>query len=188
MHFVGSKGLLFVLFCFNLSAFFFFFLIVFPIQCRVFSSRRSLRFVNVWLLRFLLSVSDVQPDVLSASSSFCSIHTAPLTPFRSLHQCPTATPTLRKIITPGKHKQLFLESHNAKEKTNIWSWKKIFSVIIILRNGRKRNLKTLSKIPWRRELQPNPVFLPGKPHVQRSLVGDSPRGCKRLRLDLPTEQ
>ena len=58
----------------------FFFLIVFPIQCRVFSSRRSLRFVNVWLLRFLLSVSDVQPDVLSASSSFCSIHTAPPPP------------------------------------------------------------------------------------------------------------
>ena len=53
---------------------------MFPIQCRVFSSRRSLRFVNVWLLRFLLSVSDVQPDVLSASSSFCSIHTAPPPP------------------------------------------------------------------------------------------------------------
>ena len=79
VHFVGSKGLLFVLFCFNFSAYFFF-LIVFPIQCRVFSSRRSLRFVNVWLLRFLLSVSDVQPDVLSASSSFCSIHTAPPPP------------------------------------------------------------------------------------------------------------
>ena len=38
------------------------------------------------------------------------------------------------------------------------------------------------KIPWRRifsegERQPTPVFLPGKPQGQRSLVGYSPRGC-----------
>ena len=30
------------------------------------------------------------------------------------------------------------------------------------------------KIPWRRELQPNPVFLPGKSHGQRSLEDYSP--------------
>lgn len=110
MHFVGSKGLLCSVFFFFFFSFSFFFLtfqptflfcfvfpIVFPIQCRVFPSHRSLRFVNVWLLRFLLSVSDVQPDVvLSASSSFCSIHTGPLppTPFRSLYLSPTATSTL----------------------------------------------------------------------------------------------
>ena len=29
------------------------------------------------------------------------------------------------------------------------------------------------KIPWRREWQPTPVFLPGKSHGQRSLVGYS---------------
>ena len=34
------------------------------------------------------------------------------------------------------------------------------------------------KIPWRRKWQPTPVFLPGKSHVQRSLAGYSPRGCK----------
>ena len=34
------------------------------------------------------------------------------------------------------------------------------------------------KIPWRSKWQPTPVFLPGKPHGQRSLVGYSPRGCK----------
>ena len=27
------------------------------------------------------------------------------------------------------------------------------------------------KIPWKREWQPAPVFLPGKPHGERSLVG-----------------
>ena len=31
---------------------------------------------------------------------------------------------------------------------------------------------------WRRAWQPTPVFLPGKPHEQRGLVGYSPRGCK----------
>ena len=36
------------------------------------------------------------------------------------------------------------------------------------------------KIPWGRKWQPTPVFLPGKSHWQRSLVGYSPRGCKEL--------
>jgi len=34
------------------------------------------------------------------------------------------------------------------------------------------------KIPWRRKWQPTPVFLPGKSHGQRSLVGYSPWGRK----------
>ena len=32
----------------------------------------------------------------------------------------------------------------------------------------------VGKIPWRRKWQPTPVFLPGKSHGQRSLVGYSP--------------
>ena len=32
--------------------------------------------------------------------------------------------------------------------------------------------------PWKTELQPIPVFLPGESHGRRSLVGYSPRGCK----------
>ena len=43
------------------------------------------------------------------------------------------------------------------------------------------------KIPWRRKWQPIPVFLPGKSHGQRSLVGYSPGGCKRARQDLATK-
>jgi len=39
----------------------------------------------------------------------------------------------------------------------------------------------LVKIPWRRAWQPTPVFLPGKAHGQRSLVGYSPWGCKESR-------
>ena len=36
----------------------------------------------------------------------------------------------------------------------------------------------VGKIPWRREWQPTPGFLPGESHGQRSLVGYSPWGHK----------
>ena len=36
----------------------------------------------------------------------------------------------------------------------------------------------VGKIPWRRKWQPTPVFLPGKSHGQRSLVGYGPCGRK----------
>ena len=36
----------------------------------------------------------------------------------------------------------------------------------------------VGKIPWRRAWQPTPVFLPGEPHGQKSLVGYSPQGHK----------
>ena len=36
------------------------------------------------------------------------------------------------------------------------------------------------KIPWSRKWQPAPVFLCGKFHGQRSLVGYSSQGCKEL--------
>ena len=38
----------------------------------------------------------------------------------------------------------------------------------------------IGKIPWRRKWQLMPVFLPGKPHGQRSLEGHSPWGYKQL--------
>ena len=37
----------------------------------------------------------------------------------------------------------------------------------------------IGKIPWRRAWQPTPVFLPGEPHGQRSLVGYSLWGHKQ---------
>ena len=40
------------------------------------------------------------------------------------------------------------------------------------------------KIPWRRKQQLTPVFLPGKSHGQRNLVGYSPCGCIRVGHDL----
>ena len=38
----------------------------------------------------------------------------------------------------------------------------------------------VGKMPWRRKWKPIPVFLPGKSHGQRSLLGYSPWGCKEL--------
>ena len=46
----------------------------------------------------------------------------------------------------------------------------------------------VGKIPWRRTWQSIPVFLPGKSCGQRSLVGYSPWGRKRVGHDLVTKQ
>ena len=42
------------------------------------------------------------------------------------------------------------------------------------RHKRHRFDPWVGKIPWKRAWQPNPVFLPGESHAQRSLVGYSP--------------
>ena len=42
--------------------------------------------------------------------------------------------------------------------------------------------------PWRRKWQPTEVFLPGRSHGQRSLVGYSPWGHKRVRQNCGTKQ
>ena len=54
---------------------------------------------------------------------------------------------------------------------------------IRLPNRRCRFDSWVSKISWRRKLQPTPVFLLGKSHGQRSLVGYSPWGRKRVGHD-----
>ena len=56
---------------------------------------------------------------------------------------------------------------------------------ICLQSGRPGFDPWVGKIPWRRKWQPIPVFLPGKSHGQRSLVGYSPWGRKELDM---TEQ
>ena len=44
---------------------------------------------------------------------------------------------------------------------------------------RRSFFNTVRKISWRREWQPTPVFLPGKFHGQRSLVGYDQWGHKQ---------
>ena len=55
-------------------------------------------------------------------------------------------------------------------------------------NGRLRFDPWVWKIPWKRKWQPTSVLWPGKFHGQRSLVGYSPWGHKRVRQDLETKQ
>ena len=46
--------------------------------------------------------------------------------------------------------------------------------------GDLNSIPGLGRFPWRRARQPTPVFLAGKSHGQRSLVGYSPCDCKEL--------
>ena len=49
---------------------------------------------------------------------------------------------------------------------------------LCLQCGRPKLDAWVGKLPWRRKWQPTPVFLPGKFHGWRSLVGYSPWGHK----------
>ena len=42
----------------------------------------------------------------------------------------------------------------------------------------------VGSVPWRRKWQPTPVFLSGKSHGQRSLMGYSPWGLKEADINL----
>ena len=49
---------------------------------------------------------------------------------------------------------------------------------LVCQVGDSGSIPKVGKIPWRRKWQPTPVFLPGKSHGQRSLVGYGPWGRK----------
>ena len=46
--------------------------------------------------------------------------------------------------------------------------------------GNTSSIPGPGKIPLKRKWQPAPIFLPGKSHGQRSLVGYSPWGSERI--------
>ena len=79
----------------------------------------------------------------------------------------------------------FLENHSswwwlAQYESSlevIWEW---HFIIICLQCGRPECDPCVCKVPWRREWQLTPVFLPGKFHGQRKLAGYSPWDCKEL--------
>ena len=55
--------------------------------------------------------------------------------------------------------------------------------------GEAGNDPWVGKTPWKRKWQPTPLFLPGKSHGQRSLVGYSTGvGYKRVGYNLVAEQ
>ena len=65
-----------------------------------------------------------------------------------------------------------------KEGIYVYVWAS--QVVLVVKNlpGDLGLIPGLGKIPWRREWQPTPVFLPGESPGQRSLAGYSPWGCK----------
>ena len=72
----------------------------------------------------------------------------------------------------------FLDWHGKK---NICTLLKILSYQLcpMAKYSRRHGFDSwVRKIPWRRKWQSTPVFLPGKSHRQRNLVGYSPWGCK----------
>ena len=54
--------------------------------------------------------------------------------------------------------------------------------------GNLGSIPRSGRFSWRRKWQPTPVFLPGKSHEQRNLVGYSPWGHKRVRENLLTKE
>ena len=56
-------------------------------------------------------------------------------------------------------------------------------MIIYLQCRKPRFDPWAGKIPWRKGWLPTLVFLPGKPHGQRSLVGLQSMGLQRVRRD-----
>ena len=72
-------------------------------------------------------------------------------------------------------REISLYGHNYTKYFTVglpWQWK------ICLHCKRPWFNPWVRKIPWRREWQPTPVFLPGESHGQRSLVGYRPCGSK----------
>ena len=53
-------------------------------------------------------------------------------------------------------------------------------VVVCPQCGRPGFSPCVAKIPWRRNWQPTPVFLPEESHGWRSLAGHSQWGCKEL--------
>ena len=81
-----------------------------------------------------------------------------------------------------------------KKKKDSWAWRiKVFhnqyltltirwhshkeSTCQCRRHKRLDLIPEWGRFPWSKKRQPTPVFLPGKFHEQRSLVGYSPWGC-----------
>ena len=56
------------------------------------------------------------------------------------------------------------------------------------KTGDVRWIPGSKKTPLEKERATTPVFLPGKSHGQRSLVGDSPLSCKIVGHGLVTKQ
>ena len=77
---------------------------------------------------------------------------------------------------PGFSWALFTKRATVLHRWFVWRW--CSGKEPAWQCSRQRFHPWVWKMPWRRKWQPTPVFLPGKSHGLRSLVGYSPWGCK----------
>ena len=83
-------------------------------------------------------------------------------------------------------KIIYLDNIFCELEKNISCFIKWGVLLASLMSQRVKNLgldPCVGKIPWSRAWQPTLVFLPRESHGQKSLVGYSPWGCKRVRQD-----
>ena len=84
------------------------------------------------------------------------------------------------------------DSNNSNRAPIFWGFLFLSTYYVLGASLIAKSIKTLPALqetgvrflgqedPLEKEMQPTPVFLPGKSHGQRSLVGYSPWGCKEL--------
>ena len=120
---------------------------------------------------------------ITRSNRFKYHHLEPHTHILILMLCYTLKSTLSSLPRDkGKSKkQLFILFLSISKK--LAQWQRIH-----LQWKRCGFNSWVRKIPWRREWQPILVFLPGKSHGQRNLVGHSPWGHKKAGHDFVTKQ
>ena len=78
--------------------------------------------------------------------------------------------------------ELYPDSHHLSELDlyNVLMVALMVKNLPIMQEAQVQSLGWIGKIPWRKEWQPTPIFLPGEFHGQRSLAGYSPWGRKEL--------
>ena len=84
-------------------------------------------------------------------------------------------------MTTFKLTTWLLESNQdlGRNKQNLYQKREIPRWCVPIQETKKRGFDPwVRKIPWSRKWPPTPVFLPGKSHEQRSLVGYSPMGLQ----------
>ena len=95
------------------------------------------------------------------------------TPQTAAHQAPPSLGFSRQ-----EHQIYTLTKNLQCDNVRCWASQVAQWYRICLQCRRPRFDPWVWKMPWRRQWQPTPVFLPGEFHGERSLVGYSSWGCK----------
>ena len=87
------------------------------------------------------------------------------------------------LATPSEHLDglwPFIFAGSFESSVCLWGFLVVQQKESACSSGDAGSITGLGRYSWRRAWQPTPVLLTGKSHGQRSLVGYSPWGCKRL--------